>query len=156
MAKLDVFHAPNGRLRVQREDDRCWLDAKPVWAAPRSRPGRYLALLDSKNEEIALLEYPERELSVPSWQAVQDELWKRDLTAEVTLIREAKQEFNATYWTVETNRGTREFVAQSLSENAVWISDTHLLLVDVEGNRFEIANTEALDARSRALLFGIV
>jgi hypothetical protein len=61
----------------------------------------------------------------------------------------AKQEFGATYWSVDTDRGPRDFVTQNLQENAMWFSDVHLLLVDMDGNRFEIVDTTALDARSR-------
>ena len=61
----------------------------------------------------------------------------------------AKQEFGATYWSVQTDRGDRDFVTQNLQENAVWLSPTHLLLLDVDGNRFEITDTGALDAVSQ-------
>lgn len=153
---LHLFHTPSHRLRVVRENDRCWLDAKPTWAAPLSRPGKYLALLDSKNEEITLLESPQDELSPESWRAAREELRRRDLTARVSKITSAREEYGATYWSVQTDRGARDFVMQNLAENAIWVSDTHLLLVDAQGNRFEIANTDALDARSQTLLFGVV
>jgi len=61
-------------------------------------------------------------------------------------------EVGATYWTVETNRGPREFVTQSLQENAVWLSERHLLLLDVDGNRFELPDIARLDPRSRQLV----
>jgi hypothetical protein len=57
---------------------------------------------------------------------------------------------------VETERGTREFVTQSLQENAQWLSDRHLLLIDVDGNRFELTDTPRLDEQSRKLLFTVV
>jgi len=57
---------------------------------------------------------------------------------------------------VDTDRGTREFVTQSLQENALWLSPTHLLLLDVDGNRFEIPNTESLNMRSRAFIGAIL
>jgi hypothetical protein len=122
---------------------------KPVWAAPISRPKAYLALLDGKGEEIAMLSDPGA-LPADSWAAVQRELRQRNLTALVTAVAHARQEFGATYRTVETDRGGREFVTQNLQENALWFSDTHLVLLDVDGNRFEIPDVSALDARSRA------
>ena len=65
---------------------------------------------------------------------------------------DAKTEFGSTYWKVLTDRGEKEFITQSLSENAQWLSPTYLLLADVDGNRYEIQNIEVLDERSRALL----
>jgi hypothetical protein len=87
---------------------------------------------------------------------VQRELQQRYLTAEVSKISSARQEFGATYWHVDTDRGPRDFVTQNLQENALWFSDTHLLLLDVDGNRFEISDTSTLDDRSRQLLHSIV
>ena len=78
-----------------------------------------------------------------SLAAAKEELRRRYLTATVRAITHAKQEFGATYWSVQTDRGDRDFVTQNLQENAVWLSPTHLLLLDVDGNRFEVTDTEA-------------
>ena len=51
-----------------------------------------------------------------------------------------------------TDRGERDFVVQSLSESCLWLSDTHILLVDVDGNRFEITDRYALDPTSQERL----
>ena len=57
---------------------------------------------------------------------------------------------------VETDRGPREFVTQSVQENTLWFSANHLLLIDVDGNRFEIPDVEALDARSLTIINAIL
>jgi hypothetical protein len=87
---------------------------------------------------------------------VSEELHRRYLTAVVVTIKHAKQEFGATYWHLITDRGPRDMVTQNLQENAVWLSATHLLLIDVDGNRFEIADTDELDPVSRHYLDAIV
>ena len=91
-----------------------------------------------------------------SLAAAQEELRRRYLTATVRVISHAKQEFGATYWSVQTDRGDRDFVTQNLQENAVWLSPTHLLLLDVDGNRFEITDVAALDAASRRYVAAIL
>ena len=143
------------RLRLTIGDERSYWSVKPVWAAPLSRPNQYLALLDGKDQEIALIADPST-LEAKSWQAVQTELRQRYLTATVLRIESARQEFGATYWLVETDRGKRELITQNLQENAQWLSDDHLLLLDVDGNRFEIPSLDKLDARSRFILDGIM
>ncbi len=145
---LKLFYHPKDRLRLTVEGDRSYPTVKPAWAAPLSHPGQFLALLDGKGKEIVTLPDPSV-LPPDSWEAVQEELRRRYLTATVQSITHAKQEFGATYWTVETDRGPRDFVTQNLQENAIWLSDTHLLLLDVDGNRFEITDTAALDDASR-------
>jgi hypothetical protein len=145
---LKLFYHPKDRLRLTVEGDRSYPTVKPAWASPLSHPNTYLALLDGKGQEIVTLPDPAK-LPRESWEVVQEELRRRYLTAIVTAITHAKQEFGATYWTVETDRGPRDFVSQNLQENAIWLSDTHLLMLDVDGNRFEILDVAALDAASQ-------
>jgi hypothetical protein len=148
------FH--DSYLRATLDGDRSMLQVKPVWAAPMSRPNKYLALLDGKDKEFALLEHPETELDADSWAAAQQELRARYLTARVQRVTGARQEYGAAYWSVESDRGPRDFVTQNLQENAQWLSDDHLLLLDVDGNRFEIASIRGLDDRSRALVEAVL
>ncbi len=154
--KIELFHQPATRLCAQIDDEKCVLGVKPVWAAPLSRPKRYLALLDPKGEDIALLFEPERELSSASWQAVQSEIRRRDLTSRIARLQSVREDNGAAYFSVETDRGARDFVATSLSTNAIWFGENRLLLIDTEGNRFEIEDVAALEPRSRALLEGIL
>lgn len=152
---LKIFYEPKDRLRLTVGEDRSYPTVKPVWAAPQSQPKRFLGLLDARDVEIATIEDPSL-LPQTSLACVEEELARRYLTAEIVRIDGAKVEFGATYWHVTTNRGETDFVTQSLQENAVWISPNHLLLIDVDGNRFDIPNIEALDAKSRKTLSMIV
>ncbi len=154
-ADLKLFYEPKDRLRLTVGEDRSYVTVKPVWAAPISHPNAFLALIDGKGNEIVTLPDP-NVLSPENLAAVQAELRQRYLTAVVTAINSARQEYGATYWSVETDRGPRDFVTQSLQENAQWFSDTHLLLLDVDGNRFEIPDVAVLDARSRAFINAIL
>ena len=131
------------------------VSVKPVWAAPLSKPRKFLALLNGKGEEIVTIPDPAA-LSPDSRDAVEEELRRRYLTPIILAIASARSEFGVTYWTVDTDRGTREFVTQSLQENAQWMGDGHLLLIDVDGNRFEIPDVSAMDERSRDFVEKIV
>ncbi|NLC55935.1 MAG: DUF1854 domain-containing protein [Armatimonadetes bacterium] len=153
---LRLFYEPRDRLRLTIGTERSYPTVKPVWAAPLSRPGRYLVLLDGKGEEITMIANPKEALPPESWAAVQEELRRRYLTATVTAVLHAKVEFGATYWSVETDRGRRDFVTQNLQENALWLSDHHLLLLDVDGNRFEIPDLRALDSTSQRYIAAIL
>ncbi|MBV6457395.1 MAG: hypothetical protein HONBIEJF_00503 [Fimbriimonadaceae bacterium] len=154
-SKLNIFFHPHDRLRVTVGDDRSYPTVKPVWASPIKFPGQYLALLDAKEQEIATVKDP-RDLPPASLEAVKAELKRRYLTATILSVDKAKVEFGATYWHVTTERGEKDFVTQSLQENAQWMGERHLLLIDVDGNRFEIPNIDDLDLHSRELLDSIV
>lgn len=150
-SELKIFYDPKDQLRLTVGVEKSYVHVKPVWAAPLSKPNRYLALLDGKGDEIVMIEDPAT-LPAESLEAVRQELHRRYLTANVLSVSHAKEEFGATYWTVETDRGRRDFVTQNLQENAIWLSADHLLLLDVDGNRFEIPDVGALDAASRMFI----
>ncbi len=154
-SELKLFYEPKDRLRLTIGDDRSYPTVKPVWASPQSHPKNYLGLLDAKEKEITTIADP-NDLPEASLSAVLEELNRRYLTATIVSIANAKVEFGATYWHVITNRGERDFVTQSLQENAIWISPTHILLIDVDGNRFEIPDTTALDEKSKQTLNWII
>jgi Domain of unknown function (DUF1854) len=151
---LQLFYEPADTLRLTvstEGEERSYPVVKIFQSAPLSKPKEYLAFLDSKSEEIALVRHLS-DLAPASQQIVQSELDKRYLTARIAKISNIKQEFGVTYWDVATDRGKREFVMQSLSESCVWLSDTHLLLIDVDGNRFEITDKTLLDLPSQKQL----
>ena len=155
VADLKLYYEPKDRLRLTVGEEKSYPTVKPAWASPLSYPNKYLALLDGKGDEIITIADP-KTLPKESLAAVEEELKRRYLTATVNHIKDARVEFGATYWSVETDRGERDFVTQSLQENAIWLSLHHLLLLDVDGNRFEIPDVRALDEQSRKFVHAIL
>ena len=153
--EIQLFHAPENRLRMTVAETVSYVTVKPVWAAPLSHPGRFLSLVNGKGDEITTIA-DLGALPTESQKAVKEELRRRYLTPRITRIESARSEFGITYWTVQTDRGRRDFVTQSLQENAQWIGDGHLVLVDVDGNRFEIEELETMDVASREFIERIV
>ena len=154
-SEIQLFYHPKDRLRMTLSDSMSYITVKPAWSAPLSRPGKFLALLNGKGDEITTIADP-NELPIASLTAVSEELHRRYLTATVLKIVHAKVEYGATYWSADTSRGHRDFVCQSLQENAVWLSETHLLLIDVDGNRFELPDVTLLDSQSRHYIQSIL
>ena len=155
LANAKLFHDPEDRLRMTH-GDRSWPTVVPRWASPLKYPERYLALLDAKGHEIVTIADPQKDLDEPNRSTVLKEVRRRYLTATVESVVTVKGEWGATYWVVETDRGRREFVTQSLQENAQWLGPAHIVLTDVDGNRFELKNIEQLDERSRRLIHSIL
>lgn len=152
---LKLFYQPEGKLRLTTED-RSYVTVKPAWASPLTHPNLFLSLIDGKGKEITMVKHPEQELSQENWELLKEELRKRYLNGVVHRVLAATTEFGATYWTVITDRGQKEFVTQSLQENAQWLGHDHLLLIDVDGNRFEIPDISKLDAESQKLVYNTV
>ena len=147
VSKVRLYREPAWKLRLTTEDDRSYTRVKVVRASPLSHPTRYICLLDAKDEEVCMI--PDmKDLDEDMRQIVQEELDRRYLTSTIESVVSIRNEFGTSYWDVETNRGPREFVVQNVAENAQWLGDHRLLLVDVDGNRFEIPNLGDLDKKS--------
>ena len=151
VAELNLFREPPWTLRLTIGDDRSYVKVKVVRAAPLSYPDRYISFLDGKDEGICMVE-DLGELDEGARAIVAEELDRRYLTSVVQEVHSLRNEFGTSYWDVQTNRGQREFVVQNVAENAQWLGDHRLLLLDVDGNRFEIPDLEALDRRSLGLI----
>lgn len=151
MKEMSLFYQPEGRLRLTLED-RSYTEVKLAWASPLSYPNQFLAFMDGKGREILMVTEPKAELPDEVWKLAEIELHRRYLNGVIHKIVTLKTEFGSTYWRVVTDRGEKEFLTQSLQENAQWLTPTYLMLVDVDGNRYEITDINALDEQSRAML----
>src|SRR3954471_21783253 len=141
---LRLFYDETGRLRLTVGEERSYLTVKVYQAWPLSLPGRCISLQDGQGEEIVLVDRLDH-FSTVSRPVIEEELRRRYLTSRVLRIVGIRTEFGVTYWDVVTDRGERDFVIQSLTESCVWLGEHHLLLVDPEGNRFEITDRRELD-----------
>ena len=139
------------RVHLTILEDRSYPTVKVVRAFPLSHPDRYITFLDVKNEEIGTLETLEG-VEPESKGIVERELARRYLSCEIRKIHAVRSEYGTSYWDVETNRGRREFVVQEVEENAIWLGDHHVVIVDVNDNRFEIPDYTRLDSSSMAFL----
>ncbi len=144
---IRLFREPAWTLRLTIEGDRSYIKIKVVRAAPLSQPDNYISFLDGKDEEICMVD-DLGELGEETRAIIVEELDRRYLTSTIQEVRSVRNEFGTSYWDVLTDRGEREFVVQNVAENAQWLGDHRLLLVDVDGNRFEIPNLGALDKKS--------
>lgn len=151
---IQLFYNPPGNLRMT-VDDRSYPAVKLFLAWPLTSRTRHLSLVDSKGDEITLVERLE-DLPAESREVAEEEIRRRYLTARITRLNEVRTEFGVTYWDVDTDRGRRDFVVQSLSESCVWLADGHLLIFDVDGSRYEIPNLAELDAGSLTRLDAVL
>ena len=153
--ELKLFYQPPGTLRLTVGEERSYPVVRLFQAWPLSEPRRYLSLVDAKGDEIVMVD-DLAEFTPESRAVAEAELGRRYLTARVEAITHIRTEFGVTYWQVRTDRGERDFVVQSLTESCIWLSERHLLIVDVDGNRFEVADRTALDATSQAYLESVL
>ncbi|NLV74349.1 MAG: DUF1854 domain-containing protein [Chloroflexi bacterium] len=122
---------------------------------PVSQDDRYLSVRDANIEEqpeIGIIDNWQ-ELPEESKRAVAEELELYYFVPEIQRVVKLKKEFGFIYWTVETNKGPREFVMRdSVVHFAREVQPNRWLIIDVNQARYEIKNVMELDQHSRNLV----
>ena len=154
---LRLFRDESGRLRLTIQGDRSYLDVKVVRAFPFSDPGRHVGLLDAGagDRVIGLVPDP-KQLDRSSQEHVGEALEGHYFIPTITAIVGLTEEFGAVYCDVQTDRGPRHFVARGVRDAMEELGHGELLIPDVDGNRYRVADWRRLDPRSRRRLERIV
>jgi hypothetical protein len=151
-AKKLRFFMRGATLRLTVEEDRSYLKVSVLRAFPLSEPDRFLSVRDGDNKEVGLIVNPE-ELDLENRRLVDQELDRRYFAPIITRIVAAKERFGTVDWTVETNRGKCRFTTRNLRENVQRPSPSRIIINDVDGNRYDICNLDAMRLASQELLF---
>lgn len=122
---------------------------------PVSDNTEFLSVRDATDETIPELGIIEDWSQLPpaSRDAVAAELGLHYFVPEITQVFNIKEELGFLYWTVETDKGRKEFVMRnSVIHYAREVAPGHWLLIDVNEARYEIPDIVILDARSQKLV----
>lgn len=121
---------------------------------PWSEPTRHVSLRDADDKEIALIDEP-ASLDADSRQALEMALAEAGFVLDVTRVLEIEEEIEIRQWTVETKQGNR-FFQTHLDDWPRVLPDGGLLIRDVAGDLYRLADPVGLDKKSRALLWAFV
>ncbi len=135
------------------------VDGRPVPVSvrqcfPWSDPGRHLSLRDDEDKEIALVDDPAT-LDARSRRVLDAALAEAGFVIEVTRVVEIEEEVEIRQWTVETRDGRRHFQTH-LDDWPRALPTGALLIRDVAGDLYRLADPTRLDKRSRELLWAFV
>lgn len=152
-----------GELRLERRaDGRLWLvradgRATPVRvnrSFPWSHPSMYLSLLNEDDDEVGLVKDP-ADLDVESRGVLEDALLEAGFVFEITGVTGIVEEVEIRAWTVTTRQGQRSFQTR-LDDWPRELPGGGLLIRDVAGDLYRLEDTNALDKKSRELLWAFV
>lgn len=146
-----LFTKRGDALVLSVENDRSYLKVRAVRAFPLSELNEFIGLLDAiSGREIGMLLHL-RDLDNPTRLLIQHEIDKRYFIPKISRITQAKKEFGAVYWDVETDCGGRQFVLRGVRDSIHEIEPGRFLISDVDGNRLEVPQITDLDPRSQAI-----
>ena len=132
-----------------------WPRAHFYRAFPASAGAEYVCIRDDDGKEIGILESLEG-LAPEAAELVREELGRRYYAPVVLKVRSLKEEFGYTYWECATSFGDRRFTVQSGGNNAFQKDASTVLLIDVDGNRFELPATTRLDRKHLRVVEGLL
>jgi hypothetical protein len=93
------------------------------------------------------------ELPAAAREAVQRELRLHYFVPRIKKIDSIREEFGFLYWSVDTDRGRKDFVMRDSVISAVRkVSDGRWLIIDINQTRYEIYDYESLDSKGQDLL----
>jgi hypothetical protein len=150
---LTLEVAPDGTLRAVVPDDRCGLRVEVLRAFPLKYPDEYIVLRDGAGKELGVL----RDLKSLPEQAstrVREELHRRYFLPQITAISSVTERFGSSIWELQTDRGPRSITTRQMNEAVAEAEPGRYIITDVENNRYEIKDLNALDPESRARFYG--
>ena len=142
----DEFHVLHVEARGRTFDN-----VRPRRAFPLSAKADYVSFLNEKDKEVVLLAQP-HDLDAESQAALEGALDLVYYVAKITRVDSIKETMGVTLWEVMTDKGYASFevVDRRHIRN---LPGGRLIVVDVDGNRFEVENLDALDERSQAFIY---
>jgi len=123
---------------------------------PLSKQYEYVAVKNvgdnrQPDEEIGIIK-DVRNFTEENKKHIYDELKLRYFAPEILKILSRKDEFGSLYMEIITNAGKKNVVIQNNGSGFVRISPIRYIVIDVDGNRYEIVDIKKLDKRSLRLL----
>ena len=114
-------------------------------AFPFTAPDEWISVreFDKAAAEIGLIERL-GDWSAPARELIGGQIALRYFTPKITAIRNIKNEYGYAHFDVETDKGPCRFTVNMHEGGVVSLSETYILIRDLDGNRFAIENLQAL------------
>ncbi len=117
-------------------------------AFPFDVPNEYISVLDKDNKEIGMIRSLDG-LKAETQALLRAELARKYYAPAITKILSVKERYGFSYWQVVLSDGRAlSFTVQDTYRSILKITYQHIFIIDVDGNRFEISDVEALDHAS--------
>ena len=120
---------------------------------PLTNPEEFISIreADEKAKEIGLIE------SLSKFPQAQQEMLREQIKLRyfmpvITKVLDVKDEYGYAYWNVMTTFGACRFTTQMSGDVVIHLSDSRLLVTDIDGNRYEIPDFYQLGALERKKL----
>ena len=107
----------------------------------------FISVMDEHQQEVGIIKAVSL-FEGESYEMLCTELRRRYYTPVIDKILSVKERYGFSYWRVHTAEGNVNFTLHDTYRSIIRASGNRVILLDVNGNRFEIPNVEALDRKS--------
>jgi hypothetical protein len=107
----------------------------------------FISVLDDSQQEIGIIRRLD-DFSDEMRELLATELRRRYYAPVIKSILQVKERYGFSYWKVKTAEGEVSFTLHDTFRSIIRSGDQRLILLDVDGNRFEIPNVEEPDRKS--------
>jgi hypothetical protein len=143
-----VFERTEGGFVSMKIEDEFYSRIQIYQAFPFTDPEGYISIRESdeKAKEIGVIKNFRKDISKESREMLEEQLRLRYFTPKIEKIMNIKNEYGFAYFDVLTNHGACRFTIHMGGGSVVNLSDTRLMITDLDGNRFEISDVTRLTA----------
>lgn len=120
---------------------------------PLTNPEEYISIreADEKAKEIGIIEKLSQ-LAEDQQEMLREQIRLRYFMPVITKVMDVKDEYGHAYWNVMTTFGACRFTTQMSGDAVIHLSDSRLLVTDIDGNRYEIPDFYQLSVMERKKL----
>lgn len=145
--KSKFARTPGGFLSLTLGDNEVYPRVNLHRAFPFSDERHFISVRDLDSKEIGIIkdmdDFPAEIIAL-----FEEQINRRYFAPVILRINTIKEEFGYSYWDVTTDAGDCRFTVRGGSSSVVNVGEDHLLVIDVDGNRFEIPDYKELDDKS--------
>lgn len=143
-----VFERTQGGFVSLKMGDEFYPRVQIFQAFPFTDPNCYISIRepDEKAKEIGIIKDLRTDVTPETRQMLKEQLKLRYFTPVIKKINNIKDEYGFAYFDVMTDHGACKFAIHMGGSSVVHLTDTRLLITDLDGNRFEIPDVTRLSA----------
>jgi hypothetical protein len=143
-----VFERTEGGFVALRIEGEYYPRVQVYHAFPFTDPDSYISIRepDEKAKEIGIIKDFRKDITKETRLMLEEQLRLRYFTPIIEKIINIRDEYGFAYFDVLTDHGACRFTIHMGGGSVVNLSDTRLMITDLDGNRFEIPDVTRLTA----------
>lgn len=141
-----IFARTEGGFVSLKIEDEFYKRVQVYRVFPFTNPEGYISIRepDEKAKEIGMIKDLRNDVSKETREMLEEQMRLRYFTPVIERIIDIKDEYGFAYFNVLTDHGACRFTIHMGGSSVVNLSDTRLMITDLDGNRFEIPDVTGL------------